>query len=131
MRKDRRMMKKMMKKAKTEPIEGALEVIIRLMSGDEIVISNPQVVRVRMGPQEIFQITGASVTLQKTSPSEALDTVTVYSDEKEGEIVDIPEEDIKLVAQQTGVSMEEAHRALEEAKGEPAKAILALRSKKD
>ncbi len=129
MRRDRRMMKKMMKKAKTEPIEGALEVIIRLMSGDEIVISNPQVVRVRMGPQEIFQITGASVTLQKSTPAEALDTATVSSDE--GEIVEIPEEDIKLVAQQTGVSMEEAHRALEEAKGEPAKAILALRSKKD
>lgn len=123
------MMKKMMKKAKTEPIEGALEVIIRLMSGDEIVISNPQVVRVRMGPQEIFQITGASVTLQKSTATEALDTATVSSDE--GEIVEIPEEDIKLVAQQTGVSMEEAHRALEEAKGEPAKAILALRSKKD
>jgi len=123
------MMKKMMKKAKTEPIEGALEVIIRLMSGDEIVISNPQVVRVRMGPQEIFQITGASVTLQKSTPAEALDTATVSSDEEE--IVEIPEEDIKLVAQQTGVSMEEAHRALEEAKGEPAKAILALRSKKD
>ncbi len=129
MRRDRRMMKKMMKKAKTEPIEGALEVIIRLMSGDEIVISNPQVVRVRMGPQEIFQITGASVTLQKSTAAEALDTATVSSDE--GEIVEIPEEDIKLVAQQTGVSMEEAHRALEEAKGEPAKAILALRSKKD
>ncbi|MEX2719983.1 MAG: nascent polypeptide-associated complex protein [Candidatus Wukongarchaeota archaeon] len=129
MRRDRRMMKKMMKKAKTEPIEGALEVIIRLMSGDEIVISNPQVVRVRMGPQEIFQITGASVTLQKSTPAEALDTATVSSDEEE--IVEIPEEDIKLVAQQTGVSMEEAHRALEEAKGEPAKAILALRSKKD
>jgi len=128
-RRDRRMMKKMMKKAKTEPIEGALEVIIRLMSGDEIVISNPQVVRVRMGPQEIFQITGASVTLQKSTPAEALDTATVSSDEEE--IVEIPEEDIKLVAQQTGVSMEEAHRALEEAKGEPAKAILALRSKKD
>ena len=129
MRRDRRMMKKMMKKAKTEPIEGALEVIIRLMSGDEIVISNPQVVRVRMGPQEIFQITGASVTLQKSTPAEVLDTAMVSSDE--GEIVEIPEEDIKLVAQQTGVSMEEAHRALEEAKGEPAKAILALRSKKD
>lgn len=130
MRRDRRMMKKMMKKAKTEPIEEALEVIIRLMSGDEIVISNPQVVRVRMGPQEIFQITGASITLQKTAPAEALDTATVSADEEE-EILDIPEEDIKLVAQQTGVSMEEAHRALEEAKGEPAKAILALRSKKD
>ena len=130
MRKDRRMMKKMMKKAKSEPIEGALEVIIRLISGDEIVISNPQVVRVRMGPQEIFQITGASVTLQKSTPDEALDTITVPSDEKE-EIIEIPEEDIKLVAQQTGVSMEEAHQALEEAKGEPAKAILALRSKKE
>lgn len=130
MRKDRRMMKKMMKKAKTEPIEGALEVIIRLMSGDEIVISNPQVVRVRMGPQEIFQITGASVTLQKGTPVEALDTAMVSSDEEE-EILEIPEEDIKLVAQQTGVSIEEAHRALEEAKGEPAKAILALRSKNE
>lgn len=38
----------------------------------------------------------------------------------------IPKEDIELVAQQAGVSEEEAKKALEETGGEPAEAIIRL-----
>ena len=41
----------------------------------------------------------------------------------------IPEEDIQLVADQTGKSIEEARRALEETEGDLAKAILLLQTR--
>jgi nascent polypeptide-associated complex subunit alpha len=40
--------------------------------------------------------------------------------------VEIPEEDVLLVAQQANVSMERARAALEDAEGDLAKAILVL-----
>jgi nascent polypeptide-associated complex subunit alpha len=40
--------------------------------------------------------------------------------------VEIPEEDVLLVAQQAGVSMEKARAALEDAEGDLARAILIL-----
>ncbi|MEM2420009.1 MAG: hypothetical protein QXL38_03375 [Candidatus Bathyarchaeia archaeon] len=41
----------------------------------------------------------------------------------------MPEEDVRLVADQTGKSLEEARKALEECEGDLAKAILLLQSK--
>jgi len=40
----------------------------------------------------------------------------------------MPEEDVRLVADQTGKSLEEARKALEESGGDLAKAILLLQS---
>jgi nascent polypeptide-associated complex subunit alpha len=40
----------------------------------------------------------------------------------------VAEEDVRLVADQTGKSMEEARRALEESQGDLAKAILLLQA---
>jgi nascent polypeptide-associated complex subunit alpha len=42
--------------------------------------------------------------------------------------MEIPEEDVRLVADQTGKSMEEAKKALEETGGDLAKAILLIQS---
>ena len=47
----------------------------------------------------------------------------------EGGPVAIPQEDIELVCQQTGVSEEEAKEALEACDGNPAEAILKLMEK--
>src|SRR6266513_900806 len=41
----------------------------------------------------------------------------------------IPDEDVKLVAEKAGVSEEDARKALEEAGGEPAEAIIRLMSR--
>ncbi len=41
----------------------------------------------------------------------------------------IPDEDVKLVAEKAGVSEEEARKALEDAGGEPAEAIIRLMSR--
>ena len=86
------------------------EVIFRTGT-KEIIVENPEVAVLDLRGQKIFQVTG--------------DRITEKTIEK---IVAIPEEDIRLVADQTGKSVEEAKRALEETEGDLAKAILLLQT---
>jgi len=65
--------------------------------------------------QRIFQVTGEKI-VEKTIEKVVEKKLT------------IPEEDIRLVADQTGKSVEEARKALEETEGDLAKAILLLQS---
>lgn len=98
-------MEKMMKQMgiKTETID-ASEVVIKAR-GKEIVITEPQVTKIKMGGQDTFQIIGK---------------VSERSKEK------FSAEDIKMIAEQTGVSEEEAKKALEE-EGDIAAAIMKLK----
>jgi nascent polypeptide-associated complex subunit alpha len=102
-----RQMQQAMKKLgmKQEEID-ATEVIIKTPSKD-LVIENPQVLKVNMMGQESLQITGDII-------------------EKERKL-EISEDDIKTVAEQTGVSEEEAKAAIEETNGDLAEAILKLK----
>lgn len=88
------------------------QVIIRT-SRKEITIQQPEVAILEVQGQKIFQVTGGKIT------------------EKASELKPsgIAEEDVKLVADQTGRNVEEARRALEESGGDLAKAILLLQSK--
>jgi len=88
------------------------EVIFRT-SDKEIVVENPQVAVIDMQGQKIFQVTG-EVNERALETQEAK--------------VTIPEEDVQLVADQTGRSMEDAKRALEASDGDLAKAILLLQT---
>jgi len=85
----------------------ATEVIIKCPDKD-IVITNPGVAKVNMMGQETWQITG-------TAHEQARETAP-----------DIKEEDIQTVMQQTGKSHDEALKAIKEAKGDLAQAILTL-----
>jgi len=105
-RRTRRMMKKM--GLKMDEL-GDIERVILQGRGREIVIEGPAVTAIDMKGQRMYQVAGGSVT------ERAL----------EKELV-IPEEDVLLVAQQAGVSMDRARAALEEAEGDLAKAILLL-----
>ena len=105
-RRARRMMKKM--GLKMDEL-GDIERVILQGRGREIVIEGPAVTAIDMKGQRMYQVAGGSVT------ERAL----------EKEIV-ILEEDVLLVAQQAGVSMDRAQAALEEAEGDLAKAILLL-----
>jgi nascent polypeptide-associated complex subunit alpha len=87
------------------------EVIFRT-SAKEIVVENPEVAILDLHGQKIFQVTGAKIT------EKAVEKKTT-----------IPEEDARLVADQTGKSLEEAKRALEETQGDLAKAILLLQTR--
>jgi len=93
-------------------IEGVEEVIIKTNT-KEIVIKEPEVSILQVQGQKMYQIAGGQVSekaAERKTPA-------------------IPEEDVKLVADQTGKSMEEAKKALEESNGDLAKAILMLQSK--
>lgn len=87
------------------------EVVIRT-SNKEIVIEQPEVAMLQMQGQKIFQVTGGTITEKAAERKPS----------------GIAEEDVKLVADQTGKSVEEARKALEEADGDLAKAILLLQS---
>lgn len=100
-----KMLKQAMKKMgmKQEDID-ATEVIIKTPSKD-LIIRNPQVVKINAMGQESLQITGAieEVATEKFS-----------------------EDDVKTVASQASVSEDEAKAALEAADGDLAQAILNL-----
>ncbi|RLF59524.1 MAG: nascent polypeptide-associated complex protein [Thermoplasmata archaeon] len=101
-----RQMKKLMQQMGMKMTEiKAKEVIIRTEE-EEIIIESPNIVVVEAMNQKTYQITGKERVKSK-----------------------IPEEDIKLVAQQANVSEEEAKKALEEANGDLAKAIMILQEK--
>ena len=94
---------------KMDTLTDVEEVIIRGRDR-EIVIEEPIVAVLDMRGERVYQITGGRVK------------------ERGLERKSIPEEDILLVAQQAGVSLEEARKALEEAEGDLAKAILMLKT---
>ena len=92
------------------------QVIIRT-SSKEITIEQPEVAILEMQGQKIFQVIGGKIAEkapERTAPSASKLVVS--------------EEDVKLVADQTGKSVEEARKALEECDGDLAKAILLLQS---
>ncbi len=96
-----------------EGVEDVEEVIIRTPI-KEIVIEAPEVAIVQMQGQKIFQVAGGKVTERALERKAAGPAVS--------------EEDVNLVAAQTGKSVEEARNALIECEGDLAKAILLLQS---
>jgi nascent polypeptide-associated complex subunit alpha len=100
-----RQMKKMGMNMKDLP--GVKEVIIRF-EDKELIIEDAEVNLMSVMGQETYQVTGNAVEV-----------------ELETELV-IPEEDIEMVANQAKVSSEEAKKALIDAKGDLAEAILNL-----
>ena len=108
-REARRMMRRM--GMSMDAIPDVEQVVIKT-SGKEITIEEPEVAVLEVQGQRIYQVTGGKIT------EKAL----------ERELA-IPEEDVRLVADQTGKSLEEARKALEECEGDLAKAILLLQSK--
>nr|MDO8099922.1 nascent polypeptide-associated complex protein [Candidatus Njordarchaeota archaeon] len=114
---DPRTMRRLMGKMglKIEEVGDVDEVIFRMTSGVELVIQNPQVTRMKTGNTDVFQVVGAP--MQRTSEGHGV----------EGEL---SPEDVKLVADQVGVGLDEARDALIESKGDLAQAILNLKLQK-
>ncbi len=92
-----------------------VQQVVFKTSTKEIVVEEPEVAILNLKGQKVFQVTGGKIT------EKALEAVE--------EKVVIPEEDIRLVADQTGKSVEEAKQALEESGGDLAKAILLLQTR--
>lgn len=94
-----------------EEVEDVKEVRL-IMETKTIIIRNPTVFRIRNPEQSVYQIVGEEV------------------EEAEGKKGYEPsEEDILLVVQQTGKSIEEAKSALKMTNGDLAQAIMMLKSR--
>jgi nascent polypeptide-associated complex subunit alpha len=102
-----RMMQKM--GMKVDEISDVSQVVIRTPAKD-IVIESPNVTLVTVQGQAMYQIAVGTVSESKPQPSAGPS-----------------DDDVKLVSQQSGKSMEDSRRALAEAGGDLAKAILLLK----
>jgi nascent polypeptide-associated complex subunit alpha len=98
---------------KMDEVPNVTEVIIRTMSKD-IVIDAPSVTMINLQGQTMYQIAGGRVS---QAQPEAVSPIVSGDD------------DAQLVAEQTGKSLEESKKALSEAGGDLAKAILSLKEK--
>ena len=108
-KKQMKQMERQMKKMgmKMEDLDGVREVIIRF-DEKELVIDNPSVSVMNVMGQETYQVEGKAREVE-------LD----YE-------IEIPDEDVEMVANSAGVSEDKAREALEETKGDLAEAIMKL-----
>ena len=108
-KKQMKQMERQMKKMgmKMEDLKGVTEVIIRF-EDKELIIDDPSVSLMNIMGQETYQIEGKSREVE-------LD----YE-------IEIPDEDVEMVANQANVSADEARQALEDCKGDLAEAIMKL-----
>jgi nascent polypeptide-associated complex subunit alpha len=107
----------------TEEMENVEEVIIKA-GGKCYVISDAAVTITTMQGQKSYQVVGDTEILEGDA---AQATSAAAPAAPAG--IQIPEEDIELVAAQANVSREEARQALVECNGEPAEAIIKLMTK--
>ncbi len=110
----KRMMQKM--GMKVDEIEGVTEVLIRTATR-EIVIDAPVVSSIVVQGQRMYQITGGSAHERAPSAEAAPPAES-------------PDEDIRLVAEQTGMTVDDARAALKESGGDLAEAIVRLQKQK-
>ena len=101
-----------------EELEGVEEVVIRTAT-KEYVIRDANVTAMTAQGQKIWTVVGEPIVRDRRDAKKA--------EANKGPT--IPEEDVKLVAEKTGVSEAEARKALEDADGEPAEAIIRLMSR--
>ncbi|UWG47359.1 Transcription factor homologous to NACalpha-BTF3 [Halanaeroarchaeum sp. HSR-CO] len=93
----------------------ATEVIIRQEDGTEIVFDDPDVTRMDARGQQTYQVIGEPTEREGSEP-ETTETESAAAD-------DIPQSDVDLVRERTGVSEDEARDALEATDGDLAAAI--------
>ena len=93
-----------------------------IMQGDkrEIVIEAPQVTSINVQGTKMYQVAGGKETERKP---------TTEVSEPEEAPLEIPEEDVLLVAQQASVSVDVARKALEDTGGDLAQAIIRLQTR--
>jgi nascent polypeptide-associated complex subunit alpha len=98
---------------KMDELKGFSTVILR-SPNKEIIIEGASVTSINVQGQKMYQIIGGKETEQLV--------------QEEGQHIEIPEEDVLLVAQQAGVSVEKARATLEQVEGDLARAILMLQT---
>ncbi|MDB2224777.1 nascent polypeptide-associated complex protein [Halorubrum ezzemoulense] len=123
-----RKMKQMMKQMGIDVEElDAERVVIETADGDDLVFDGAQVTKMDAQGQETYQIVGSPDAVADAGGAAAVeggaDASAIEAEDAADEDDGIPEEDVRLVAEQAGVSKDDAREALEAANGEPARAI--------
>lgn len=111
--------KRMQARMRQIELDGVEEVVIRF-ADKETVIYNPTVVKAfipGMVESDTFQVVGEGIDRPRGS-EDTVSKKAIYSDS-----------DVELIMSQTGVSKEEAIKALEEENGDLAGAIVKLKTK--
>lgn len=108
-----RQMKQAMKKMGIQQDQIAAEQVIIRLADKDILINNPDVSKVNMMGQETYQVVGDAQIVERDVA------------------VDISEEDIDTVVDQTNVTREDAREAIKESNGDLAEAILKLSAEED
>ena len=105
-----RELKRLLKKADIdiEEVQGVSRVVIERDDGSRIIISNPMVTKLKMAGQTVYQVAGGEERVEEAE-------------------VEVSEEDIAIVMEQTGVDRETARNALVMTKGDIAEAIMLLK----
>ena len=113
-----RELRRMLKRygVEVEELQGVKEVTISA-EDYEIVIRDPQVAILNLGQQKVVQILCSSLERVRRETREAPGPA-------------VAEEDVEFVVEQTGVSREEAARAIAEAGGDVARAIMILQERR-
>lgn len=113
-----RELKRMLKRygVEVEELQGVKGVTISA-EGFDIVIRDPQVAILNLGQQKVVQIVCSSLERVRKEPREAPKPT-------------VAEEDVEFVVEQTGASREEAIRAIAEAGGDVARAIMILQERR-
>ena len=114
-REQKRMMQRM--GMNMDSVPDVQQVIIRT-AGKDIVIDEPEVAILQVQGQKMYQVIGGQVSEQAPSMRGAVAAAAPL----------FSEEDVQLVADQTGKSLEKAKEALIDCGGDLAKAILLLQS---
>ncbi len=115
-REQKRMMQRM--GMNMDSVPDVEQVIIRTADKD-IVIDEPEVAILAVQGQKMYQVIGGQVSEQAPSARGATAALAKPT---------FSEEDVQLVADQTGKSLDKARDALKDADGDLAKAILLLQS---
>lgn len=116
-REQKRMMQRM--GMNMDSVPDVNQVIIKT-SGKDIIIDEPEVAILEVQGQKMYQVIGGQVSEQAPSQRQAQAAGPAKAA--------VSEEDVRLVADQTGKSLIDAKKALEECEGDLAKAILLLQS---
>ena len=98
----------------------ATEVTITLEDGTQLVFGDPEVTRMDARGQETYQVVGEAETVEAADTGSE-DTASEAAGESQ-----IPDADVEIVVQRTGVSEAEAREAIEAAAGDLAAAIDSL-----
>jgi nascent polypeptide-associated complex subunit alpha len=114
-REAKRLQDRMMKQmgVHLQEVPNVQQVIIKTAE-KEIILENPSVTVFDVHGQKIFQLMGQNIAEKAIGVERK---------------IAIRDEDVQLVASQTGKTLEEARKALEETDGDLARAILFLQSK--